>query len=49
MTEHAAIVPAEGGVPPFCACGVVGGRGEQIDGVPLLADHLREVGADGYR
>ena len=42
---HVVTVPHAGGVPPYCSCGVVGGRGVDIDGKSLLADHIKEVNA----
>jgi hypothetical protein len=40
--DHQPRVATEAGVPPYCTCGYVGGRGVEIDGRPLLAEHLRE-------
>jgi len=37
---HISTVPFEGGVPPFCSCGVIGGNGINR---PLLSDHIREI------
>lgn len=34
------------GEPPRCVCGFIGGRGFHIDGVPLLAEHIRWDGRD---
>lgn len=40
--EHNAIVPAAGGLPPFCTCGWT--RFESAPGVWVeLSDHLREM------
>ena len=41
--KHFVTIPPSGGVPPYCSCGIVGGRGIDIDGKPLLADHIKEV------
>lgn len=45
--DHRITVPPFAGHPPYCSCGVVGGRGVDIDGVPLLADHVQAVGGWG--